>query len=241
MAADRGAGGLGRRPGLLDSSNGLGHRRLAAGSLDAPSLSASPGPERDPLLERGHPSGSGPVSYYVSRDGGNAGGDCPTSSAPTSALSCTDSGLAAGTYSYTVTAVWRTWTAASSPPVSVTLTFGAIHHFLLAAASTTPNAGAADNLTITAKDSAGNTVSGYAGSHNLTFAGAGAIGSYNPTVTNSSGTAINFGSATAISFTNGVATVSGASNGVMRLYKAETASITVAEGGSYTSNASRSR
>ena len=76
----------------------------------------------------------------------------------------------------------------------------------------------------------------YTGSHNLTFSGAGAVGTNNPTVTNSSGAAVNFGTATAITFTNGVATVSGSNNGVMRLYKAETANITVSEGGSYTSS-----
>jgi len=107
---------------------------------------------------------------------------------------------------------------------------------VLAAASTTPAAGAADNLTITAKDSAGITVTAYTGSHNLSFAGAGTIGSFHPTVSDSSGTATNFGTATTIAFSNGVATVSGSANGVMRLYRAETASITVAEGGSYTSN-----
>ena len=42
-----------------------------------------------------------------------------------------------------------------------------------------------------------------------------------PTVSNSSGTVIAFGSTTAITFSSGVATVSGANNGVMTLYKAD--------------------
>ena len=78
----------------------------------------------------------------------------------------------------------------------------------MGAASTTPTAGAADNLTVTAIDAYGNTATSYTGSKNLTFGGASAIGSFTPTVTNASGTAINFGSATAISFTSGQATVS---------------------------------
>src|SRR2546430_9333784 len=49
----------------------------------------------------------------------------------------------------------------------------------------------------------------YTGSKNLTFSGAATAGTFVPTVTNSSGTAINFGSITAISFSAGVATVSG--------------------------------
>ena len=79
--------------------------------------------------------------------------------------------------------------------------------FSMSAATTTPTAGAADNLTITALDTYGNTATSYTSSHSLTFAGASAIGTYNPTVSNSSGTAVNFGSATAINFTSGVATV----------------------------------
>ncbi len=202
-------------------STGLGSGNGSAATLDAPTnVVGTPGAGIVALSWSAvTPPGSGSVTYYVSRDGGNAGGDCPTASAPTSVLSCTDTGLAAGTYSYTVTVVWHSWATASSPPVSVTLSYGAMDHFLLAAASTTPSPGAADNLTVTAKDSAGITVTAYTGSHSLTFAGANAIGTYNPTVSNNAGTATNFGSATAISFTNGVATVSGASNGVMRLYQ----------------------
>ena len=221
------------------TSSGSGNSGGNAGTLDAPTnVVGTPGAGTVVLSWNAvTPPGLGAVSYYVSRGGGNAGGNCPTSAAPTGVLTCTDSGLAPGTYSYTVTAVWHSWSATSSPATPVTLTVGTMDHFLLAAASTTPSAGAADNLTLTAKDSAGTTVPTYAGSHSLTFAGAGTIGANNPTVTSSAGTATNFGTATAITFTNGVATVSGTSNGVMRLYKAETASITVAEGGSYTSNA----
>lgn len=110
--------------------------------------------------------------------------------------------------------------------------FGAAAKLVLSAQSTTPTAGAGDNLTITAEDSGGNTVTSYAGSKNLTFTGANVApnGTTHPTVTNSSGTAINFGSTTAISFTNGVAQVSGSNNGVMTLFKAETALIKVSDG-----------
>ena len=50
------------------------------------------------------------------------------------------------------------------------------------------------------------------------------------TVSTSAGAATNFGTATAITFTAGVATVSGANNGVMKLYNAGAASITVSDG-----------
>ena len=78
----------------------------------------------------------------------------------------------------------------------------------------------------------------YTGSHNLTFAGAGAVGTNDPTVSNSSGAAVNFGTATR-SLQKRRGHGLGVENGVMRLYKAETANITVSEGGSYTSNARR--
>jgi hypothetical protein len=117
-----------------------------------------------------------------------------------------------------------------------TVGVAALNRLALAAASTTPAAGATDALTITAVDLYGNTVTTYTGAHTLTFSGAGVSGSYTPTVTSSGGGAVNFGSGTAISFTAGVATASGSSNGVMTLYRAETATLTVAEGGSYTSS-----
>lgn len=108
---------------------------------------------------------------------------------------------------------------------------GPAARFTLAAAQTTVTAGASDALTITAFDAGGNQVTAYTGAHSLTFSGASAGPSGTlPTVTNSAGTAVAFGTATSISFTNGVATVSGASNGSMVLRKAESASISVTDG-----------
>jgi hypothetical protein len=173
--------------------------------------------------------GSGTVSYYVSRDGGAPEGSCPSSSATSTATSCTDAGVSVGLHHYTVTAVWRSWSAMSAS-ASATVIPGPATHFQLTAASTTPKAGEADNLTITALDAVGNVATSYTGSHNLTFGGANAVGAFTPTVTNSAGTAKSFGALTAIVFANGVATVAGASNGAMKLYKAETASVTVASG-----------
>jgi|GEM_PF-2455499 len=91
-------------------------------------------------------------------------------------------------------------------------------------------AGGTQNLTITAKDASGNTVSTYAGSKSLIFSGAdSSLSGSAPTVTNTSGTAIAFGVATPIVFTNGVATVTGSNNGAMKLYRAQTAIISVTD------------
>jgi hypothetical protein len=213
------------------TSVGSGSGTGGSATLSAPAItSATPGAGAVALSWSSvTPPGSGAVTYYVTRDGATPGGDCPTAASPSSATSCTDSGVSIGTHSYTVTALWRTWTATSSA-ASATVAFGPASHFVLSAATTTPVAGAADNLTITAKDASNNTVLTYAGSHSLTFGGAAAVGGNNPTVTDSSGTPINFGTATTITFSSGVASVSGSSNGVMTLYKAETASIVVTDG-----------
>jgi hypothetical protein len=171
--------------------------------------------------------GTGNVTYTVSRNGGKAAGTC----APTlSVVTCTDSGLEPGTYTYVVTAKWRTWSASSSGKAA-TVAVGPIDRFVLSAASQTPTAGAADNLTLTAKDAKGGTVTTYTGSHNITFSGAqaGPNGTV-PTVADSSGAAIAFGAATALTFASGAAVVSSSTNGVMKLYKSGATSIGASDG-----------
>jgi hypothetical protein len=171
--------------------------------------------------------GPGTVTYTVSRDGKGADGTCVST---LTVNTCTDSGLAAGTYSYAVTAKWRSWTIAS-PVKTAQITIGPVHHFTLTAASSTPTAGAADNLTITAKDAAGGTVTSYNGAKSLTFSGAPAGPSGTaPAVSDSSGSEVAFGSATAITFASGVATVSSGKNGAMKLYKSGATSVNVSDG-----------
>ena len=214
------------------TSTGTGAGSANAGTLSAPTItSATPGGSTVALnwSTVAPPAGAGGVTYYVTRDGGDPGGDCPPSSSAANVTSCTDSGLAAGTYSYTVTAKWHSWTATGAA-VTATVVSGAATHLVLAAATTTPASGAADDLTITAKDASNSTVTGYTGDKSLTFSGASPIGSFNPTVTDKNGTAVDFGTAETITFTNGVAAVSGSSNGVMKLYKAESPTITVTDG-----------
>ena len=174
--------------------------------------------------------GSGTVEYFVTRDGGSPSSGCPSSSSPSTATSCTDMGVSIGAHEYTVTAVWRTWTATSTAK-SVTVTFGPATHLQLEAASVTPTAGEADNLTITARDASNNTVRTYTGAHSLIFEGAEESPSATkPVVVDKSGAARSFGEATEITFTEGKATVASAKNGVMKLYRAETAEVVVSEG-----------
>jgi hypothetical protein len=213
------------------TDQGSGSANGIVGSLQRPTISsATPGAGSVSLSwSTVAPPGSGQVSYFVTRDGGAPAGNCPSSTVPATQTSCTDSGVSVGSHEYTVTAVWRSWTARSEA-ATVQVTSPAATHLVLSAASTTPTAGVADNLTITAQDASNKTVTAYTGSKSLTFGGASAIGTNRPTVTSSSGTAIGFGTATTIAFTNGVANVSGTANGAMTLYKAETTSITVSDG-----------
>jgi hypothetical protein len=117
--------------------------------------------------------------------------------------------------------------AAGSPVASG----AAADHLVLTVSTSTPTSGTGNDLTITAEDPSNATDTTYIGDHNLTFGGASdAATGEHPTVTDTTGAAINFGTATTITFINGVATVSGPANGVMKLYKAEAASITVTDG-----------
>jgi hypothetical protein len=176
------------------------------------------------------PPAGGTVEYFVTRDGGAPGSGCPSSGSHSTATSCTDTGVSIGAHEYTVTAAWRTWTATSTAK-SATVAFGPATHLVLEAASTTPTAGATDNLTITAKDASGDTVRTYTGAHSLIFEGAEeSPNATKPAVIDRSNVARSFGEATEITFTEGKATVASSKNGVMELYNAETAEVVVSEG-----------
>ena len=117
--------------------------------------------------------------------------------------------------------------AAGADRLSVTVTAAAASRLVVTGAGS-QTAGNAQALTITATDPYGNTDLTYAGAHNLTFSGANSSTSpvTAPTVTNNAAAAINFGTATAITFTAGVSS----SGGSMKLYKAETANVAVTDG-----------
>lgn len=116
-------------------------------------------------------------------------------------------------------------------PLALTVSPAAASKYVLTAASATPVAGATDDLTITAQDTYGNTATGHTGSHSLVFPGASASGGGDlPTVTNSSGTEISFGSATAIEFNAGIAVADDGVGGAMKLVKSGSTSVKATEG-----------
>ena len=152
------------------------------------------------------------VSYYVTRAGGTVGGNCPSSAVGATAnTSCTDSGLSKGSYSYTITAIWRSWTSTSAA-APVTVLSGPLTQFVVTAPASA-TAGTAFSVTLTAQDAAGNTVVAYTGSQAIGFSGP----SSSP-----GGTAPGYPAS--VAFSNGVGTAS------VTLYDAQSARLTAAQG-----------
>jgi len=216
------------------SSTGSGSASAAVTKLTAPTISAAtPAAGGTVSLTWGAvtPPGAGSVTYYVTRDGGKPAGTCPTTAAPTTVVTCKDSGVAVGEHTYRVTALWETWTA-NSGTKTANVTVGEATQFTISGSTATPAAGDSVNLTITAKDVNNSTVTTYTGSHSLVFSGASSSPANNaPTVANSSGGAIAFGAATALTFSAGVATItSSTKNGVLKIYRVGAANVTATEG-----------
>jgi len=215
------------------SSVGSGNASAAVAKLTAPTISAAtPAAGGTVTLTWGAvtPPGAGSVTYFVTRDDGNPAGNCPTAAAPTTVTTCKDSGLAIGEHTYRVTARWQTWTAVGGTKTA-NVTVGETTKFTISGSTAAPAAGGSVNLTITAKDAKNSTVTTYTGSHSLVFSGASSSPAGNPpTVANSSGAAVAFGSATALTFTAGVATISSTKNGVLKIYKVGSANVTASEG-----------
>jgi hypothetical protein len=215
------------------TGGGTGSASAAVGEMEPPAIASVSAGHGGLVTLAWSPSpspGAGPVSYRVLRDGREPAGDCPTASSPQAVLGCTDSGVAAGSHEYVVLAVYRTWTATSAP-ATVGVKSGGAAHLVVAASTSTPAAAAATRLTITAEDEDGNTLTSYTGSHKLVFSGASpSPDGTEPVVVEKSGTAVPFGSPTALTFKKGVATASSRKNGLMKLYDAGLAEIGVSEG-----------
>jgi len=128
------------------------------------------------------------------------------------------------TGSATIHAVNGSLTADSG---TVTVVAGTANAYRIAAASTTPTAGANDQLTIRLVDSSGNTVTSFNGDKTLTFSGLGtSFGGNVPTVTDKTGSAVNEGTSELITFTSGVSSA----GGILVAKKAETATLNVSDG-----------
>ena len=99
------------------------------------------------------PPNIAPTGYYVQRTkqpSGPTTAACATSPSDlTAALSCNDSSILDGTYKYTVTAVFRSWTAASAASGSVVVTNDSVPPTTTAALSPLPNGAGWNNSNVT--------------------------------------------------------------------------------------------
>ncbi|HEY4020001.1 MAG TPA: hypothetical protein VGM75_15020, partial [Pseudonocardiaceae bacterium] len=160
----------------------------------------------------GHAVGGYLVNRYANASGGSATpaaqGTC--AAYPVSATTCTETNIPAGTWYYTVTPVLGAWHGSESPRSNGISTADTFTLSLSSGAT----AGTSSTLTITAK-AGSQTDAGYTGARNLTFNGPGTApdGTHTPTYPTNP-----------VTFTNGVATVP------ITLYKAETATLSVADG-----------
>ena len=150
------------------TSAGTGSGSAIAGVLNPPTnvtATSTPGSSSVSIAWTA-PSGLlAPQGYYVTRSNGTTSGTCASSpSTLIGGTSCNDAGLGAGTYSYTVMAVYHSWTASAT---SNQVTIQPLDHFTVSAQATA-TAGAPFSVTVTAKDSADATLPGYTGTVHFT-------------------------------------------------------------------------
>jgi trimeric autotransporter adhesin len=155
------------------TGNGTGSARATVTTLAAPAIARTSTGSGTVTLTWSTVTApaSGTVSYYVSRDGGAASATCPSSASPTTATSCTDTGVSTGSHSYTVTAVWRTWRSTSAR-ANVTVTLGAATQLVFTTQpGGTPTGGSAFGTqpVVTARDASNAPVTDYSGTVTLSI------------------------------------------------------------------------
>ncbi|HEV7205814.1 MAG TPA: hypothetical protein VGN18_14485 [Jatrophihabitans sp.] len=104
------------------SSSGSAGASVTTSTLNPPTAvtaSTTAGTGVVPVSWTAPTSGVAPVGYYVTRSGSAACGSSASSLRTTT--SCSDSSVPLGTYTYIVVAVFRSWTATSSPSAPVTV------------------------------------------------------------------------------------------------------------------------
>lgn len=148
------------------STTGTGSGFGSAGTLNAPSAVTAPASSAGLVsvswtASATSASAPAPAGYYVTRtkaDNTTAGACGTSASSLTTTTSCSDSVGVSGTYRYSVTAVYHSWSAASasSGPVVVTIAVAAKLAFTTQPASTTAAAGM--TVAVAVQDSTGNAV-----------------------------------------------------------------------------------
>lgn len=162
------------------TAGGSGSAGASVGTLSAPSITtATPGGGSVSLSWSAVTApGSGPVTYFVKRDGGAASAACPSAASPAAVTSCTDTGVSTGGHDYTVTAKWRSWTGTSAS-TDVTVSSGAVTQLVVTTQPANSTGGSAfpTQPVVSARDAGGNVVTDYAGTVTLSIkAGTGTVG-----------------------------------------------------------------
>jgi hypothetical protein len=220
------------------TTQGTGNASASVGTLNAPTNVSVPSTASGTVhvTWTGSTLGDGVTSasgYYVTRiknsdsSTSNACGTSPSSLTASAATSCNDTSVPDGTYHYTVTAVYRSWTATSTASGDV-VTAATLDHFTVAAPGN-GTAGTAFDVTVTARDASNNALTGYTGTVHFTSSDAGSPG----LPSNYSFVAGDNGSHT---FTNGVTLKTAGSqtvsvNDTVQTSKTGTATISVSAAG----------
>ncbi|MGO4692122.1 hypothetical protein [Glaciibacter sp. 2TAF33] len=141
-------------------SAGTGAGTIATGTLAAPTNVTVPAASSTTVTvgwtaSVGSPA---PTGYFITRTSGSTTvAACATSkTALVSGTSCTDAAVPVGTYTYAVTAVYRSWTAASAASGNVTVATAS--KLVFTSAPTTTAAGTALSVAVAVQSSTGVTV-----------------------------------------------------------------------------------
>ncbi len=227
-----GAVGLATSVGAYFTSQGSGTGSAAVTTLNPPTnvIATFPNPDVRTVdvnwTAPTEPSGIALDGYYVQRFlGAVASPVCDTS--PTtliSTLTCDDTNVPSNTYTYTVTAVFRSWTATSEPSGPVTVPAPQLTSLILAPSTSTPTAGTAFTVGITAYDQYGEIDTAYTGSECLTFTGPAISPDSNPPKYPVPG---GCSSGSEVTFDNGIST--GGNSAVIILFDAQAVPLTATD------------
>jgi hypothetical protein len=177
-----GAVGIATGAGAYFSTHEAGTGVADVGALQAPTDVAATFPNPDVRTVNvswsapSEPSGITIQGYYVqSYVGATPSPACGTSpTALVTTLTCSDTDVPSNTYTYIVTAVFRSWSAPSAPSGLVTVPAPKLTSFSLDPSTNSPGAGTPFTTALTAMDQYGEVDVAYSGPECVVFSGADA-------------------------------------------------------------------
>jgi hypothetical protein len=163
------------------TSSGTGSASASVGTLNPPTgVTASAAGSTVTVSWVAPSSGVAPQGYYVQRYlGSTPSPACGTSAisltTPSSAITCADTSVPTGTYTYTVTAVYNSWTAASSAGAPVTVNGSATKLAFTTTAQTLTAGVTSGSITVEREDGSGNPTTLGTTTVNLSTSSTGAV------------------------------------------------------------------